>query len=254
MKIPYMLGCCANPLTHRGETVMKKLLLITCLLGVSSVNAASLNTDLIINGGAETGDTTAWVSTGIDAVTPPDANSGGFGSFVFTGGDGPETQTLLQSIDVSGNAIQIDGGELESIFGVNLQSRANGADEARADVFYKNISGVVLDSFSFIDLMTASSSWDFYSDTRLLPTGTRSIEILLTASRTGGTSTDAFFDDVSLELNTAPLPATVWLFIGGMAGLVGVRKARLEGGSRISETPDKTKSTSLSSVSLPSSA
>lgn len=91
---------------------------------------------------------------------------------------------------------------------------------------FEDAIGTELDSFFFIDLMTASSSWDFYSELRLLPVGTRSIDILLTASRTGGTSTDAFFDDVSMQLTRVPVPATLWLFLGGMAGLSGLRRTR----------------------------
>ena len=207
--------------------MMNKMLLILCLIGVSHSNAALLNTELVTNRGAENGDTTGWVSTGIDAVTPPDTFAQGFGSFVFTGGTGPTTQTLLQTIDVSGNSGQISIGEMKSIFSVNLQSRSSAStlDVARADVSFIDGSGGVLDSFSFEDnINTASFDWNFFSDTRLIPGGTQSIEILLTASRNGGLSSDAFFDDVSLQLNAVPLPAAVWLFVSGMIGLLGLRK------------------------------
>ena len=206
--------------------MMNKMLLILCLIGVSHSNAALLNTELVTNRGAENGDTTGWVSTGIDAVTP-DTFAQGFGSFVFTGGTGPATQTLLQAIDVSGNSGQINIGEMESIFSVNLQSRSNAStlDVAWADVSFIDGLGGVLDSLSFEDnINTASFDWNFFSDTRLIPGGTQSIEILLTASRNGGLSSDAFFDDVSLQLNAVPLPAAVWLFVSGMIGLLGLRK------------------------------
>ena len=49
---------------------MNKMLLIICFMAMSHSNAASLNSELIINGGAENGDTTGWVSTGIEAVVP----------------------------------------------------------------------------------------------------------------------------------------------------------------------------------------
>lgn len=212
--------------------MMNRLLLIAvCLLGMSHSNAAPLNTELVINGGAESGDTTGWVSAGIDAVTPPDAFAEGFGSFVFTGGTGPVTQTLLQTIDLSGNSSKIDIGKIDSIFSVNLQSRSDAgiSDEARAELSFYDGSGMVLDSFSFVDnINTSLFDWNFFSDTRLIPVGTRSIEILLTASRIGGLSSDAFFDDVSLQINEVPLPVSVWLFSSGLLGLIGIarRKAR----------------------------
>ena len=207
---------------------MNKMLLIICFMAMSHSNAASLNSELIINGGAENGDTTGWVSTGIEAVTPPDTFAQGFGSFVFTGGTGLAVQTLLQTIDVSGNSARINIGEIESLFTVNLQSRSSTTttDEAKVDVSFIDGLGGVLDSFGFIDdINTASFDWNSFSDSRLVPGGTQSIEILLTASRIGGLSTDAFFDDVSLQLNAIPLPAAVWLFSSGVILFLGLPRA-----------------------------
>ena len=45
---------------------MFRLLLIFCLLGVTNANAAFLNAELVVNGGAETGDTAGWTSTGVE--------------------------------------------------------------------------------------------------------------------------------------------------------------------------------------------
>ncbi len=61
---------------------------IGAMIGAPQANAALLNTELVINGGAEEGGTTGWISTGIDAVTSPGTPAAGFGSFVFTGGTG----------------------------------------------------------------------------------------------------------------------------------------------------------------------
>ena len=91
---------------------MKKILLVICLISVSYASPALVNTELVINGGAETGDTTGWVSTGIDAV-PAVGPAAGFGSFAFTGSTGPTTQTLLQTIDVSAHSVQIDAHQIE---------------------------------------------------------------------------------------------------------------------------------------------
>ena len=207
---------------------IKLILAASILLMSGQVNAALLNTELVINGGAETGDITGWTSTGIEAV-PATSFAVGFGSFVFTGGLGTTTQTLLQTIDVGGNSSQIDSGEIEAIFGVNLQSRSNSdfLDDARVDVSFIDGFGGALDSFFFVDTInTASFDWNFFSDTRLLSTGTRSIEILLTSNRSGGSSSDGFIDDVSFQLNSVPIPAAVWLFGTALIGLVGFSKRR----------------------------
>jgi len=221
--------------------MLKKVWLCVCctfLMGVSSAGAVPLNTQLVINGGAETGDTTGWTSTGIEAeaVFGP---SVGFGAFAFTGGLGPETQTLFQAIDVSGNSGQINSGVTESVFGINLQSRSDSGfvDNARVDVSFLDGGGGVLNSFSFVDTInTALSDWNFFSDTRSLSVGTRSIEILLTADRTIGISSDGFFDDVSLQLNAPgpnpapvpePEPGMMLLMGGGLVGLMAWRRRRL---------------------------
>lgn len=183
---------------------MKIHFILLFLLGsMVGVNAEQLNTELVINGGGETGNTNGWISSGIDAVTP-DSFSSGFGSFAFTGGTGDANkQTLLQTIDVSNSSAKIDASEIESIFSIQLQSRSAGntLDQARVDVLFINNNNEQLGSFMFIDdVNTSSFDWNFFSDTRLIPVGTRSINILLTSTRTGGLSSDGFFDNVSLRL------------------------------------------------------
>ena len=195
-----------------GETV-------TATATIISDDADSiLNRELVVNGGAETGDTSGWVSTGIDAV-PTTPSSEEFGDFAFTGGTGTAVQTLFQSIDVSSSASQIDTGQIPSNFSIYLQSITNNVltDLAGVDVSFINDSGVTLDSFSFIDnediLVVGASNpikeWKLFSDVRAVPVGTRSIEILLTTDRSGGISSDGFIDQVSLQLGEAFVSTSV---------------------------------------------
>ena len=211
---------------------MKKinhLMLTAVILGcsINTVNAAPLNIELVENGGAETGDTTGWISTGIDAVIP-DFFGGGFGIYAFTGGTGMPTETLLQTINVSSNSTEIDNNNIESIFSIQLQSRSS--DQARVDVSYLDGGGSILDSFTFIDTINVNASdWNLYSDTRTLLSGTQSIEILLTTTRNFGLSSDGFIDNVSFQLNNisavpVSVPAAIWLFSSGLIGLFGLRK------------------------------
>ncbi|MDJ0518684.1 MAG: hypothetical protein QNJ74_21300 [Trichodesmium sp. MO_231.B1] len=103
-------------------TTLSKLLTVTggliVVAGASgNAHAATLGVELVQNGNAETGDTTGWLSTGINTVptsapfllpSPVD-----IGLFSFTGGTGPaDSQALLQSIDVSSLALQIDEGDI----------------------------------------------------------------------------------------------------------------------------------------------
>jgi len=82
-------------------------------------------TELVTNGGAETGDTTGWLSTGIEAGSPG-GFARGFGDFTFTGGRGPTTQTLFQAIDVSNLSAQIDSGTIQANFSIYLLSLETG--------------------------------------------------------------------------------------------------------------------------------
>jgi hypothetical protein len=200
---------------------MKKILLIFLLLCVTNTNAATLDSELLINGGAETGDTTGWVSTGISAVVP-DIYSQGFGSYVFTGGTGAVTQTLVQQIDLSGNSSEIDNGSIMSIFSIYLQSRSAGntTDIAKVDVTFRDGSHSAIGSYSFVDDINLELfDWNFYSDYRSVPVGTRSVEIFLTASRVGGLYSDAFFDEASFKLTAVPIPAGIWLFSSSILSL-----------------------------------
>ncbi len=133
---------------------------------------------------------------------------------------------------MSGNSIKIDAGKIKSIFGIELQSRADPAapsyvDTAQVDVSFLAGDKRVLDSFFFVDTSNVTlPDWNFFSDTRLLPSATRSIKILLTTGRTIGASSDGFFDDVSLQLSSIPEPAAVWLFSSGIIGLLAFRRSK----------------------------
>ena len=217
---------------------MYRLLFIFCLIGVTNANAVLLNSELVVNGGAETGDTTGWTSSGIEAYVAGLGPASGHGFWAFTGAKGAMSQSMHQTIDLSANSAQIDAGELVSIFSINLQSRSttlnSALDEARAKVSFFDGSGALLDSVFFVDdINTDLFDWNLFSDSRLLSKGTRSIEILLTATRLANTGdfNDGFFDTVSLQLDNigtgpsaVPVPAAVWLFGSGIIGLLGLTR------------------------------
>ncbi len=205
------------------KRIMSLLLLSTSLLGIytTKTQAASLMTELVTNGGAETGNTTGWVNLGgMTVITESeDSLAVQFGDFAFAGGNGFSTSTLFQSIDVSELSTEIDSGVIESNFSIYLQSRNTGGfiDLATARVTFVDNVDRVLDSFLFQGNPNnfPDFNYNFFADTRIVPTNTTDIEILLVATRTGGSSTEAFFDEVSLELNDtsrnpqAPEPTTI---------------------------------------------
>ncbi len=176
---------------------------------VGPAASAAYNTQLVVNGGAETGDTSGWVSSGIDAV-PATGSAVGFGEFTFTGGLGSaDGQGLDQAIDVSEHASDIDAGLVASSFMVYIQSReAGGIDDiGSVTVSFRDVGGGVLGSASFVDPPEINPIWQLYTDERTVPTGTRLVTIELFCTREGGASTDAFFDEVSLVFEgPAPCP------------------------------------------------
>ncbi len=199
------------------KTIMTALLLLAAAAG----NAAPLNTELVINGGAESGDMTGWLGAGGIEVVPATGPAAGFGDFVFTGSLGPDTQTAIQSIDLGGNAAAIDAGLATSIFSIYLQGRTDGGftDTAEVIVTYRDGANGQLGAIAFTDTNTAVIDWDFFSDTRAVPVGTRSIDIFLRTTRSIGLSSDGFFDEVSLQLTAVPLPAGLWLALSGLVAV-----------------------------------
>lgn len=193
----------------------------------SSAQATLLNSELVVNGGAETGNTTGWTSTGINAVRGTN-EAAGFGGWVFTGGTGPASgQALEQIIDISDLALQVDHDNIESIFSIELQSRK--FDFASANISFLDENGDSLRSFGFTGSNNSPYHWSHFDDTRVITSGTRAIKIRLNSTRNTGTSSDGFFDEVSLQVNQLsalpiPIPASSLLLVIGMLGLVSVRK------------------------------
>lgn len=206
---------------------MKLILITLLLLSATAGNAASLNSELVINGGAESGDMTGWFDAGGIEAVPAAGFAAGFGDFVFTGALGPDSQSAIQSIDLSGNAAAIDSGLATSIFSIYLQGRTDSGfvDTAEVIVTYRDGANGSLGAFAFSDTnIVAIPDWDFFSDTRAVPVGTRGIDIFLRTTRSVGASSDGFFDEVSLQLTAVPLPAGLWLALSGLVAMAQISR------------------------------
>lgn len=172
--------------------------------------------NLLQNGLAETGSMAGWTTSGAETIeaivtgplgVPPDQT---LGEWCFTGGTGPATQSMTQTIDLSPWGAAIDAGEASAGFCILLQSRAvpGGVDQVTGTLEYRDGVGETLDSLAFADphVVVNVFEWDLVSDERVLPAGARSAVLTLTYTRTVGLSTDAYADNATLWL-LLPCPA-----------------------------------------------
>lgn len=200
------------------------------LLGLcGGASAVELGTSLLVNGNAEAGNTSGWISTGGDAfpTTGPAPGTLGLpagtslGNYVFTGGTGPASgQSLSQRVDVSELGSAIDSGALSSTFSVLVQSRE--FDPASGELRFLDASNTRLATFAFADTPSTTYDWALFQDNRVVPAGTRSIEVYLLSTRTTGVSSDGYFDNASLTLTSAvPEPAAALLVVLGLSLLAG---------------------------------
>jgi hypothetical protein len=199
-----------------------------------AAGAASLGSELLVNGDAEAGDTTGWSTTGVEAVASSVAGLNGLpagvgiGAWSFTGGIGPFAQSMVQTVDVGAFASAIDHSAVVATFSILIQSR--GLDRAYAYVNFRDAGGDLLSGYSLVDRIGVTFDWDARLDRRAVPAGTRSIEVLLDTTRSLGVSTDAFFDNASLVVTSpVPEPGSAAIMLGGLTAVATVLERRRRG-------------------------
>jgi len=155
------------------------------------------------------------------------------GNCTFWGGDAANPSTLSQSIDISDLAADIDNGLITSSFSVWLQSRYGGTgvwDKASGTLSFVGTGGGDIASVDFTDWPVSQGvyEWHQFTDERVVPSGTRSIEVFLQGRRSSGTgSTDAYFDDAPLVLTSSaavvPEPLSMAFMGSAFVGVVAWR-------------------------------
>lgn len=207
----------------------RQMVVVMVLAGCAAwARATPVHVNLLINGDAETGDATGWVSTGGEAISSANAGAVGLGpgddlgAFSFTGALGDSVQALAQTIDVSDLAAAIDAGQVDAIFDVLVQARTVGVtDTAGGSVQFLSELDAALDTFNFSDPSAAEGVFDWAAihDQRLVPTGTRRIVVDLVFTRTSGASSDGFADNASLVLTPEPgAAAAMFMLVCVLAG------------------------------------
>ena len=222
----------------------RRLLLVAVLaagwLGAfgGAAAAAVPSGNLVVNGNAETGTGSSDSSTTAPAPIPgwtttpnmtehtydpagsaafPDVNASatiGGGNQFFAGGPDNVTdntvETATQNVDVAVAATEIDAGTLTATLSADLGGFSTQGDDAAVTATFLSSAGGQLGTLT-IGPVTAA---DRNNTTQLLPRsasdtvppGTRTVRVVLTATKTDGAYNDAYADNLSLMLTRSPAP------------------------------------------------
>ena len=172
----------------------------------------SYGQNLIINPSAETAPVgNGWTQVsgnwtrGQETVNASNSEAPVDGSYHFFCDDGVNSvDEIYQDIDVSSNAVYIDGGRYEYSFSGWVRDW-NGNDYSQLIVEYRDASSTVLDSYS--TGYQGPTSWTQYTDTRIAPVNTRTIRIRIQSQFNSGNDNDGYADALSLTgrlINNGP--------------------------------------------------
>ena len=201
------------------------------LLAAASSQAAI--TELINNGGFETGDLSGWdSSTSVSINTSTDGPSSGAYSAFFQNGS-PAANDLKQTN--LGAGFLTPGQEVRVSFDYRGTSSAGGV--LNAAIFSMIDGGGVSNTLNLnggapLFPNGDPSVWNNYSATVNLGSDVSGgIDFLISApcGAAAGCVSDYYVDNISVEFGEAsavPVPAAAWLFGSGLLGLVGMSKRK----------------------------
>ena len=198
----------------------------------STKSSTGSSCNLIVNGNAEAAvgsvdgspvPTPGWASAGeataaqygVDGwPAPTDPGPADRGLNLLSGGPTEDTSSLTQTAEVSQYASSIDTGHVTYALSGWLGGYQDQEDNATLTVTFQNASGVILGTGS-IGPVTAADRKDATgllqrSSNGTVPSGTRTVLVVLSMLRTDGTANDGYADDLSLVFSglTAAVAAT----------------------------------------------
>jgi hypothetical protein len=233
-------------------SVLALALVATALLMLlqGSAGATGSGANLLANPGAEAG---PGGTSGSSETPPPDWTvtgeftavqyeaAGGFPSDAvsksiggetnfFAGGDA-ESSTATQTVDVSASAGEIDAGKVTATLSADLGGYASQSDNMVITATALNAAGAALQTLTIGPVTEAERKGETTllarTTSQLLDAGTRSIRVVMTATRVEGEFDDGYADNVSLTLGagaSAPAGSTTLpagtTFVPGTHGVV----------------------------------
>ncbi|MGI4991075.1 hypothetical protein ACRXCV_00465 (plasmid) [Halobacteriovorax sp. GFR7] len=157
----------------------------------------------VVNGGAETGDTTGWTNTLGTLAVRSSSPTPHTGSYYFFG-DATAAVEANQVIDL------VAGGYITASEAATYDIRAtvswwqrsfNGEDQGGLGLKALDASDVVLATTNPIVIATSSGVWTHRTEVVIFPATTEKIEIDISMLRVGGSNLDAYIDDIELTLD-----------------------------------------------------
>lgn len=213
-------------------------------LALARSSEATLNSNLIVNPGAESDvvtvpaggvvpTLTGWTRTGnltavkydtTDFITSTDPGPIDRGANFFAGGPSSSSSSATQTISVSDETVRIDGGllkyNLSGYFGGYLSQQ----DYAILRAQFRDGSDAVLGTASVggDNASSRGGATGLLLDEKAgaVPVGTRSVVLTLEMTRAGGSYNDGYADNLVFSFQSVPEASTAILFGLGLAPLV----------------------------------
>jgi hypothetical protein len=222
------------------STLLRSLVVLAVSTISFGAQAASYNTNLIVNGDAESG-VAGWtplddltplfmaVEYGNNWVMPGEPGPADRGAMMFAGTSGFGYSAGYQILDLSANAAAIATGNQGFELTGWLGGWTSQGDNSMLLVSFLDANGTELDVAQLGPVLPAdrndTTGLYYRASSGFLPTATTQVKVLLDMERLVSNDNDGYADNLSFVLTPVPEPETYALMLAGL-GLVGFAARR----------------------------